>query len=450
MTPDAVRAALPRLAAGGRYVLALSGGLDSTVLLHLLHSAGLPLAAVHVQHGLHPDADDWAEHCRQLCARLRVPFEERRVMVARQSELGLEAAARAARYAALRAALRPGDVLLTAHHQDDQAETVLLQLLRGAGPRGVAAMPVLAGFGEARLCRPLLGCTRAQLRQYADQHALRWVEDPSNANAAIKRSYLRQRLLPELENQWPGSMGALARSARLQAEAAELLGELARADAALCAGVGAGTLSVARLRSLSPVRQRNLLRHWIEAQALPLPAAVHLEQALRNVLAARADATPCLHWPGGELRRYRDALFAMPPLPPAPKMSLRWDLQSPLSLPAGCGRLNARRAKGKGLRLPHDIQLEIRFARGGERLRPAGSRHHRTLKQLSQTAGVPPWVRERMPLLYHAGELIAVADRWLAEAVSTRRSQTGWRLEWSGAPPGWDLPESLLRPSGSQ
>ncbi|MGH8035723.1 MAG: tRNA lysidine(34) synthetase TilS, partial [Lysobacterales bacterium] len=320
-------AALPRLAAGGHYVLAYSGGLDSTVLLHLLHIARLPVKAVHVHHGLRPEADRWAEHCRAQCADLNIPFELRRVNITGQSELGLEAAARAARYAALAQSLGPQDVLLTAQHQDDQAETVLLQLLRGAGPHGLAGMPALASFGAVRFARPLLGYTRAELEAYAKCHGLRWVEDPSNHDPAIKRSHLRQHLLPEIERQWPGSAGALARSARLQAEAAELLGDLAQADATLCTIAGSKALSVAALNMFKPVRQRNLLRHWLAKQQLPLPAAVHLDQVLSEVLLARADANPCLRWPGAELRRYRDSLYAMPPLPPAPTASIPWDLR---------------------------------------------------------------------------------------------------------------------------
>ncbi len=437
LSPASLSASLPPLAPGGRYALAYSGGLDSTVLLHLLRSAKLPLRAVHVHHGLRPEADAWAEHCREQCAALNVPFELRRVQVSRRDELGLEAAARAARYAALAETLAPADVLLTAQHQDDQAETVLLQLLRGAGPQGLAGMPALSLLGQARFARPLLAHTRAELRRYAEQYRLRWVEDPSNEEPTIKRSHLRQRLLPELERAWPGSSAALARGARLQAEASELLDELAQVDYARCAVASSPAVSVAALRALGPSRQRNLLRYWLAQQGLPAPASVHLEQALREVIGARADADPCLRWSGAELRRYRDGLYALASLPASPQATLRWNPPQTLRLPPGCGELRARRAAGKGLLLPSGSLPEVHFALGGERLKPVGDRHHRSLKQLCQAAGVPPWVRGRMPLIYVDGKLAAIADRWLAQDFAARRGQRGWLLEWRDPPPGW-------------
>jgi tRNA(Ile)-lysidine synthase len=440
--PRELRARLPRPGSGGRYILAFSGGLDSTVLLHLLVHARLsaPLKAVHVHHGLQAAADDWVVHCRRVCRQLAVPLAVRRVAPRRGPRRSLEAEGRTVRYAALRAMMRPGDVLLTAHQLEDQAETLLLQLLRGAGPRGLAAMPAVGEFPPGLHARPLLACARAELEAYARRHRLDWVEDPSNQDHAHARNFLRHDILPRLRARWPQADRLLSRSAALCAEAVELLEAQAEEDLEWCAGEQAGSLMIPALLRLTPARRRNLLRAWLGWLGLPLPEARHLQRLDREILQAAADATPRFAWPGAELRRYRERLFAMRPLAePAVGWQTRWRPGSKsLVLPDG-SRLVARASRAPGaLRPPRRGEaVSLRLARAGERLRLPGRVGHSALKTLCQAAGIPPWLRQRLPVLLYDGRVVAIADRWIAAEFAAAPGERGWRLHWRNPPPGY-------------
>ena len=368
----------PELSRGGTYWVALSGGLDSTVLLHQLHAQGLKsLHAIHIHHGLQAKADRWAAHCRAYCKALKVPFTLEQIKVPARSPQGPESAARSARYAAFRKHLRHGDCLVTAHHRDDQAETVLLRLLRGTGVQGLAAMRPLSDFEPGKLWRPLLDAPRTDLLSYAQEHKLKWIEDPHNREPRYARSWLRQKLMPQLEARFPSAKASLARAAAHAAEAAELLDVLAEQDSASAAQQH--VLSVSALLALTPARRNNLLRHWIQAQGHEPPPAETLLRIETEVLGARADAEPLLAWGDAELRRYRDTLHVLTRQPRAalPKRKL----------PAG---------------------VSLRYAKGGEKLKPAGAAHTRSLKNLFQEAGIPPWVRQRTPLIYENDQLIGV------------------------------------------
>lgn len=435
---ERLRAALRHFPAPQSYLVAFSGGLDSTVLLHALSRCrdqwAVPLQAIHIHHGLQPLAEQWLDHCAGQCQALAVPFVALRVAVARSSGEGLEAAARRARYHAISERMAPGDMLLTAHHQDDQAETLLLQLLRGAGVAGVAAMAPLKPFAGGWHGRPLLGISRAELHHYAQSKGLAWVDDPSNLDVALERNYLRQRVVPRLHDHYPALGATLARSARHFAEAQELLGALGELDFARC-GTEGGGLSVALLGELSAARQRNLLRYWIARRGFRLPDSRRLQQICDQVLPAAVDAAPLVNWGGAELRRYRDTLTLMAPLPAVPQGGLPWRLERPLALPAGLGLLHGHEAPGEGLALARlaGRSLEVRFRRGGERCRPAGRHERHTLKNLWQERGIPPWQRERMPLLFVDGELAQVADLWCCEPFAAQPGEPGIVIEWTAA-----------------
>lgn len=409
----------------GRLWVAYSGGLDSTVLLHrLAASKAAGLRAVHIHHGLQEVADDWVKHCRKFCRALAVPLKVLRIQVPPRHADGPEAAARAARYAALRSLLRKGDVLATAHHQDDQAETVLLRLLRGAGIAGLAGIGACAEFSPGLLWRPLLKLPRASLRVYAEQQGLSWIEDPHNSSPRYARSYLRKEIMPRLLAHWPQAQLSLARTARLAAEAAQLLDDLARQDLAGIGGEG-GSLSVAALLALPPPRRNNLLRQWLARKEWAAPAAETWSRLEAEVLRAKPDAQPLLHCGDYEFRRYRDRLFLMAPLPPEPGAAERSWPGGTLELPPGCGRLSSK------LRFP--APLQVRFARGGEKLKPACGGPTRTLRNLFQERGVPPWVRSRTPLVYRGGELLAVGDYWLSDAGEALGLKPAWQNKLPGA-----------------
>lgn len=434
---DHLVAALGRFPAPRRFRVAYSGGLDSTVLLHALAAVrdrlSADVTALHVDHGLHPASTSWTEHCRAQCEALRLDILVSRVEVVGADEEGLEAAARRARYDAFAAAMAPQDCLLTAHHRDDQAETVLLQLLRGCGPHGLAAMAPIDDFAAGYHARPLLDLERDSLLAYAEAAGLRWIDDPSNSDTRLRRNFLRHDIIPRLQQYWPALSRTLSRSARHAAAAATLLDERAAADLARLRGPQPYMLSIAGLAALSRARADNLLRHWLHGLSLPLPSAAQLERLHRDVLPARVDAMPLLAWPGAEIRRYRGWLYAMAPLSPLDTAGeWRWDNPSvPLDLPDG-SRLLAHARSGAGLsiaRIAVAGSVTVRFRRGGERCRPATSNHVRSLKKLLQGSGIPPWLRSRMPLLYVGGELAAVAGVFVVEGFQARAGEQGWEIQ---------------------
>jgi tRNA(Ile)-lysidine synthase len=417
---------------GQRLLLGFSGGLDSCVLLHLLASlraeCGFELAALHVNHGISLRADEWQQFCAEVCAVLQVPFGAQRVAVPLDGGLGLEAAARAARYAALLA--QPADRVVLAHHRDDQAETLLLQLLRGAGIRGLAAMPVQSeGNGRApAILRPLLDIPRATLFAYARAHHLVWIEDESNLDLAYDRNFLRHHIFPELEQRFPASRSTLARSAAHLAEAAALLDEVAMEDAARW--IGRGRLDVAGLRVLSEPRAKNLLRHWLSAWVTNMPSTRRLQDIYRQLLDARPDAMLGIALEGGQVRRYRGEAWFEHSVSTIQPETLEWHGESELRLPGG--HLLFRHAMGVGIsiaRLAGD-PLQIRQRSGGERLRLHPHGPARSLKNLFQEAAVPAWQRMALPLLYQRDELIAIPGIGVSSVWQAGMGEEGLLSEW--------------------
>ncbi len=432
-------AALAQLAARPgvrRFIVGYSGGVDSHVLLHRLAQPGFPdwnLTALYVDHGLQAASAAWGEHCAGVCRGLNVPFRVVKIDARPTPGESPEAAARRARYAALAAELSEDAALLTAHHCDDQAETLLLQLLRGSGPHGLAAMPAAARLGAGWLLRPLLKVERAELLAYAQTHGLQWIEDASNADTGFDRNYLRHRVLPLLRERWPAVNRTLARSARLCAETAAWLDEQAAADLAGVATDRPDCLSIPALQGLSEMGQRHVLRYWLRQLHLPPPDARQLQQLAQEALSAALDRNPCVRWPGAEVRRYRDALYAMTPLPAHnPRRSFIWQADGqgwpPLEVP-GVGQLRMEKTIGAGLCAGAltDRVLMVRFRQGGERFRPVGRRHSQELKKLLQQAGIPPWQRQRLPLLYREETLLAVAGLGVAADHAVEPGEAGWR-----------------------
>lgn len=393
------------------WYLGLSGGLDSCVLLHLLSELAKshvlpPVRAVHVHHGLQAVADDWPAHCATLCARLGIPLQVLSVRVA--AGASLEAAARAARYQALAELLEPGAVLVTAQHRDDQAETLLFRLLRGAGVRGLAAMPLERPLGQGRLVRPLLSVSRTELERYAQQAKLNWVEDPSNQQLEFSRNYLRHQVLPMLARRWPQVQTSLARTAAHMSEAQQLLDELAAQDlqqAATPSGLDwlpLPSLALTPLCALSAPRQRNLLRYWL-AEFTPLPDTAHWAswESLRD---AAKDATPCWRLTQGSVVRAEGRIWFLPEawLSPLPAEAMAWTMpQQVLKLPNN-GQLILQGAETFSER-------RVAYRRGGERLSQQGH-GSAELKRLLNQFGVPFFVRSRLPLLFEGDQLIAVAN----------------------------------------
>lgn len=419
--------ALPPVPRDGPLLLACSGGLDSTVLLHRLAAEpalrARGLRAVHVDHGLHPQSAAWAEACAANCRQLGIALQVHRVTVIETGQ-GLEAAARAARHAAFERTLAPGELLLTAHHRDDQAETVLLRLLRGAGD-GLAAMRPLRPFAHGWLWRPLLDLPRETLHAYAREHALHWLEDPSNASDRHDRNFLRHHVLPRLAERWPQAGQAMARSAGLLATQADLLAGEDRRRLARVQGLDPATLGLPALMAETPAWRARLLRAWVAVLGLPPLPGDAPDTIEAELLAARPDAEACFAWAGATMRRWRDLLHAAPQHPAlADDFSATWTGLEPFQLPTG-DELRLEPA------LAFDTPLRVHARQGGERLRLPGREHHTTLKHALQDLGVPPWERERLPLLSHPdGSLLAAGDLLVAGEFQDWLATHGTRLRW--------------------
>ena len=422
---DVVADVLARhVAPRARLTLALSGGLDSVVLLDALAALRehypFELEAVHVHHGLSPRADDWVDFCARLCASHAVELRVHRVEIARDDVAGIEAAARRARLRIFAGV--DADFLLTAHQQDDQAETLLLQLLRGAGPKGLAAMPALQRRRDWRAAqlRPLLGVTRNAILDTAQRQGLDWVEDESNQDIRYRRNALRQQVMPLLAAHFPGSQATLARAAAMQAEAAGLLDELARLDAA--DAIEGGGLDCAKLAGLTMPRARNLLRYFIAQQGQALPNARRLDEAVHQLCEAQADARVRVNLGLGELWRFRGGAYLVPPPPPAAP-PVRWQGEAQLWVPAAGVAVRMEPVIGAGLKRgaleAGAVRLGVR--QGGERLRLHAGGPHRSLKNLLQEHAIPPWQRGRLPLLWCDGQLA-----WAAGV--------GFDADWCAAP----------------
>jgi len=409
-------------------VAALSGGVDSVALLHLLEHAsgqvGYILSAMHVNHGLSPHADEWQAFCTRVCKTLGVPLEIIRIEVLGTKGQGLEAAARRARYSAF--AKLDAEWLALAHQRDDQAETLLFNLLRGAGWAGAAAMPVVRdhpGGAGLRLLRPLLDVSREEVEWYARENGLSWIEDESNQDMRHARNFLRRDILPQLRRRFPACDSVLARAAGHFAEGEALLAELAELDARWT--LREGRLVVAELAKLEGARARNLLRHVLKAAGVAMPDAARLNEALRQAIHAAADSQVAVDLGERVMHRHDGVLWLVPKSPlPQP---IVWRGED--SIPWGGNTLRFERCIGEGIdwKRLDGRPISIRPRQGGERFRPDDRRPRRALKKLLQEQGVPPWQRANLPLLWCGGELVWVAGIGIDTAWQCRPGEAGLR-----------------------
>lgn len=455
--PETLQTFLARFVHTRQFWIAYSGGLDSHVLLHALAKLPqkLPLRAIHINHGWHADAKQWAEHCVKTCAALGIECDV--VAVNAQPQIGesLEAIARVARYQAFAEIMEESDCLLTAHQQDDQAETLLLQLMRGAGVKGLASIAEVMPFAKGYLARPLLHVSRAELQAYAEQQQLSWIEDASNYNTKFDRNFVRQELMPIIQQRWPQASTTLARSAHHCAEAAELLDVLGAEDLEkvvnnppalqkvakrppFSKGVTKDNniLSIKKLLQLTPVRLRNVLRYWLRQLNFSVPSEAQLEQIHNTVLMSSIDANPKVSWDNVEIRRYQDDLYAsiqncrgdrLVALNDIHASQIIWDLTQALEIP-NIGILKAEIKLGQGIRcsaIP-DKKVTVKFRSHGERFHPAGRQGSHPLKKLMQEWQIPPWQRDQIPLIYYAEELIAVVGYAISEQFAAQIDENGW------------------------
>ncbi|ACQ92454.1 tRNA(Ile)-lysidine synthetase [Tolumonas auensis DSM 9187] len=429
---------LDQLIRPGHLLVGFSGGLDSRVLLELLaryisQRDGFSLQAVHVHHGLNPKADQWLTHCAQVCDVLTVPFIAKRVEIEKKARQSLEDLARQARYDVFRQNLPEGGVLLTAHHQDDQLETLLLALKRGSGPRGLSAMPVKTAFAGGHLVRPLLTFSRQQLSDWAISQQLSWIEDDSNQDDRFDRNFLRQKVIPLLRQRWPEITATASRTAGLCAEQETLLDEIAQQDL-MASQHPDGSLDISLLDNLSLARRHQLLRFWLRQRTGTVPSQVQLQKIWPEVALAREDATPELVWQKGIIRRYQHRLYqvnADVSTPIIPSI-LRLQIDMPLSLPGGILTLRSDHSAHAQLRMPvPNEQLTVVFnLPGSVKVHPVGRQHSRELKKLWQEYGVAPWLRSTVPVICYQDKVAAAAGVFICQEYCCPEDRNGLRIDW--------------------
>lgn len=434
--------------------IAYSGGVDSHVLLHVFASYRLQnsfeLSAIHINHGLNPRAEDWQQHCANICAHLNVNFLTKKIDNHVLPGESPEALARKRRYAAFKELLSSQDILLTAHQQDDQAETLLIQLFRGAGPKGLSAMPKEKKLAECLLVRPLLNFSRDQIHEYAVKHHLQWIEDDSNKNSKFSRNFIRHEIMPVLKKRWPNITTTLSRAAKHCGDMQNLLDAVMPdvspqannlASSALCrerhwmpdsslALVSGMTndfivrnqLSVSGLIHLEPSEQRYILRNWLSQNNIPLPSEKKLFHLQNDLLTAGQDKKPHVAWGDYEVRRYQDILYLMPCLASHDsKQVFKWNLITPLEI-HNVGKLQAISTVGNGLKA-NITEVEVRFRQGGERIQLPGRNHSHCLKKMFQEWKIPPWQRDRIPLIYIQNELAAVVGFFIADKYAAQLNE---------------------------
>jgi tRNA(Ile)-lysidine synthase len=423
--------------------IAYSGGIDSHVLLHacatqpeLKHK----ITAVYVHHGLQLKAESWAIHCQQEAEKLNVSFQLLRVNAHPKKGQSPEEAARDARYQALESLLNDGDVLLVAQHQEDQLETVLLQLFRGAGVQGLAAMPKVISFGKGKMLRPFLDISKQTIQHYAQKHGVCWVEDPTNQCDDYDRNFLRNQIVPLLKTRWASVAKTVSRSANHCANAQQLLDEIAEklltevmtsSPLKDCQSFST-SLSISKLLELDSNKQSLVIRQWFKQLNLQMPSAKFVEDIFKTVIAAKSSSNPQLKKAGVVIRRYQDNLYCSKDLPGFKNLEgLVWKQSQNQILLADNSLLQRLPAtSGIPVSLWQAAKVTIRYRQGGEKISLAGREGQHTLKNLFQEAAIPPWERNLIPLIFFDEELIAVADLWLSSKVQIEQSRLYYQLKW--------------------
>ncbi len=415
-----------RLAGFNQLIIGYSGGLDSTVLLHALASESVlrnQLLAVHVHHGLSVQASNWQRHCQGFCEKLGIPFLAKTIEFNRSSNV--EEAARIARYAFFSSLMKADDCLILAHHLDDQAETVLLHLFRGAGIEGLSGMRSFAPLACGTIARPLLSNSRHQLELYAKTHQLRWVEDESNLDVSYSRNFLRHEVIPLIRKKWPKVVNNLAHTASHCQQAQANLNELAALDYEK-GGLSKNPLSIEPLKKLSVGRISNLLRVWLKNNAVQMPSTLTFGRIIHELIFAKQDAEPLVSWKNIQIRRYQDHLYLETKPQKRRGFCMDWlDFPQPLVMEEKpC--IRAKKSK-QGIALPDNAQIQVRFRQGGERMVWHGQTKH--LKKLMQEWSIPPWLRDQIPLIYINNQLAVVVGYAISDLFFTKNSPVAWVLE---------------------
>lgn len=403
-------------------LIAFSGGPDSVCLAALLSSIGLkrPLLGIHVDHGLDPASRKRAFRAQEIARRIGIDCLVEQVEPEQRS--GIEAAARKARYQAFARHLEAGELLVTGHHADDQAETVLMRLLRGAGPAGLAGIPHVRRFAEGWLARPLLDWSRQDILDWLERQELPWIDDPANLDAAFDRNFVRHQVLPLLKRRWPGVTTSIRRSGQLCAGASSMLADVTRQDLSRFEA-SHGRLQLGAIDELSAYRMAELIRLWCQVGGHQPPPGPQLDEFLVQIKQAAADRQPCLDWEKSVIRRHGQWLWLENRREIPPDWSVDWDGCRPLELPSGLGQLSFIGSEQIG-------NLEIRLGSAGESIRLQAQGPNRPITKLMNEAGIPPWHRPLWPRLWHGRKLVAVGMRWFDAEFARKLESAHLQLRW--------------------
>jgi len=414
-------------------VIAFSGGVDSHVLLHICRQLksqfkAIHFQAIHIDHGLQQNSKDWVAHCEKVSSQLKVDFLSVEVDAVNKGD-GPEQTARKARYKALLKHTSKQTLVFTAQHQDDQAETLLLQLLRGCGVQGLASMPALDNFGLGFIARPFLQQPQQSIIDYARQNNLSWIDDPSNQDISLDRNYLRHEVIPLIKKRWPAFSSTTSRTARLCAETNDVLETVAED---YLSKQDEKILEIEKIQSLSDDFQRIILRHWLRQNNIQNPSLKIILEIQKAVIAADIDKTPLVQWADTQIRRYNNKLYLLGILKqPLEGLAANF-IEGEYKLPHSLGSLKVTKNLGKGIKAVNWEQSkpEVRFRRGGERIKLFGREGTKKLKSLLHENKVLPWVRDSLPLIFIDNELVAIADLWIAEAFLAADDEAGYCLNW--------------------
>ncbi len=438
ISPDNLLAVLAILPVKtGKFWIAYSGGMDSSVLLHLFYALkgtiSNEMEAVYVNHGLNSMSEEWRELCREQCKAYRLGFCAIDINAPCPDGESVEAWARERRYTLIAEKMREDHILFSAHHRDDQVETFFLQALRGAGPRGLAAMPVVKTFTKGFHVRPLLGYTRDELAGYALENRLVWHDDESNRDTAYDRNYLRHEVLPNIEKKWPAYRNTINRLIGHQQEYKVLLDQLARDDLQRALWKGSMNLGITVLKTLDAARQKNLIFYWLDTLRLAAPSCKHITNILAELINTDTDKSPCVNWPGVEVRRYRDLLYAFKPLKRHDnKQEYHWDLHKPMSISGETLMASPATGSGVSKAAVENTDLTVRYRRGGEKIYLATSSCSKSVKRLFQEKGVLPWYRDRVPLIYINDQLAVIPGFCVDKKYAAAEQEPSWNVVWSG------------------
>ena len=428
---------LEKFSQSKKIIIAYSGGIDSSILLHLLFSIKedlkQSLEAIHINHGLHDKSNDWEKFCRRKCESYNISFRAISIKENCPKNVSVECWARDKRYSLIAKEIKNNDILLTAHHMDDQIETFFLQVFRGAGPRGLASMPVIKKISNGYHARPFLNIQRSELEKYASINKILWQDDDTNSDIRYERNYLRHKVLVYLEKAWPSYRKSISRVVSHQKESMSILSEIALEDMREVLCKNFINLDVKILKGLSLPRQKNLIFYWLDSLNLEKPGSKHMHQIIKTLINTSSDKSPCVNWKNTEVRKYRDQLYASQIFKQHNiNEEIYWNTDSPLEIQGE--KLIAKETLGKGI-LRSSIEgakITIRYRHGGEKIYSNSLSNSKKVKKIFQEHGVLPWFRDRVPLIYINEELAVVPGFCVGKKFSASKNEKSLDIHWSG------------------